>query len=234
MRRTKADRVAYLDADMAALGELDGLDNALGSGSIFIVPHDYSLDYLGRESAPGKFNVGLLIFRSDRLAEICLEWWRDRCVEWCYNRKEDGKCGDQGYLNDWPERFEGVVVSSHPGIGLAPWNVRKYPLNQSGGRLLCPDGQNAVFYHFHAVKFCTRRLAWLGRWNLTLDRGTLELAYRPYVNELAGLESTLAARGVPLKIPRVGFPWRYLAGRIVRRQPVRYFMWASRSSRAQK
>ena len=79
-----------------------------------------------------------------------LGWWHDRCIEWCYQRFEDGRFGDQKYLDDWPTRFEGVHVLEHPGGGLAPWNISAHRLGESEGSVLV-DGQPLIFFHHHAL-----------------------------------------------------------------------------------
>jgi len=112
------------------------------------------------------------------------------------------------------------------GLGLAPWNICKYPFTQTETGLCFPDGRPVVFYHFHALKFCTGRIAWLMGFKVRLDRNALELLYRPYIGELVAIEALLAQSGRAARIPRVGIPWRYLAGRVLQRQPVRHFMVA--------
>ena len=92
-----------------------------------------------------------MTFRRDERGLEALHWWRDRCLEWCYFRVEDGKMGDQKYLDDWPERFPGVHVLEHPGGGLAPWNVERYELARRNGSVLVDD-RELVFYHYHSLR----------------------------------------------------------------------------------
>jgi len=100
-----------------------------------------------------------MVFRRDESSIKCLQWWREQCIKWCRHEYEDGKCGDQGYLNDWPERFSGVIVSAHPGIHAGPWNVGKYKLGlDSKGDLLLNDKQ-LICYHFHALNMINSRIA---------------------------------------------------------------------------
>jgi len=89
-----------------------------------------------------------------------LRWWRNECIKWCYNRHEDGKFGDQKYLDDWTTRFEGVHVLNHEGGGVAPWNLQQYQLSEIEGNFFV-EGRTAknpvplVFFHFHGLRFYT-------------------------------------------------------------------------------
>jgi hypothetical protein len=72
--------------------------------------------------------------------------WREQCLEWCYDRAEDGKFADQGYLNSWPG-LPGVRVLGHLGVDLAPWNFMLYDIDVKADPPTV-DGQPLVFYHF--------------------------------------------------------------------------------------
>jgi hypothetical protein len=64
-----------------------------------------------------------------------LNYWRESCIDWCYARAEDGKFGDQKYLDDWTTRFENVHVLAHLGGGLAPWNMQQYDFKKLNHKL---------------------------------------------------------------------------------------------------
>jgi hypothetical protein len=217
------EKLLYIDADMYFFSSPAIFFEELRDKSILIVPHDYSNEYKSEEHS-GKYNVGTLVFRADEKGLLCLNWWRERCLEWCYARHEDGKFGDQGYLNDWPERFEGVVVPQNIGLRPAPWNVGKYILSQESDGLLHVARTPLVCYHFHALRFCTSWLVFIAGCQVEMSREWQSLIYRPYVKELELVDRYLREQGIALPIPQSGFPWRYIGGRILKRQPLRHFL----------
>jgi len=120
------ERITYLDADLLFYAPPSTIFEELGDRSILIVGHRFPERLRHLESQFGIYNVGLLAFRNDPPGKGCLQWWRDRCLEWCSDRPESGRFADQKYLDDWPIRFEGVVVVQNKGAGLAPWNHMNY------------------------------------------------------------------------------------------------------------
>jgi hypothetical protein len=177
--RPEVQEITYLDADLLFFRDPEPLFEEMGDASVLITPHRYAPEYREQE-INGIYNVQFLVFRRDDRGMEALQWWHDRCVEWCYYRLEDGKLGDQKYLDDWPERFDGVHELEHKGGGLAPWNVTQYDVRADGSRVLVDDDE-LVFFHYHRVQ-----LAEDGdhRWQppgYRIDENVERLVYKPYL-----------------------------------------------------
>ena len=192
--------ITYLDADLYFFSDLAPLLRESATGSITIIPHRFPPAYRHLERY-GIYNVSWLTFMDDRPGRECLAWWRNRCIEWCYDRLEDGKFADQKYLDDWPTRFENVHVLAHPGAGVAPWNVSAQPIT-TGPEGLRVGAAPLVFYHFHAFRRVTRWLydPGLARYGATMTPMLRDAVYLPYLAELRGIEHDLR-RTVP-RLPR--------------------------------
>jgi SAM-dependent methyltransferase len=150
-REPELEAITYLDADLMFFADPGALFDEFGDASILITPHRYAPEWRYHERRRGTYNVQFLTFRRDDNGLSALRWWRERCLEWCYDRIEDGKMGDQAYLNDWPTRFSGVHVLRHPGGGLAPWNSSAHRLERRNGGLTV-DGSTLVFFHYHGLR----------------------------------------------------------------------------------
>ena len=146
----RVDLITYLDADLFFFADPTPIYEELAERSIGIIGHRFptSLQNLERY---GIYNVGWVSFRRDAHALACLHWWRERCLEWCYDRYEDGRFADQKYLDDWPSRFQRVAVLQHKGANLAPWNLANYTIRANGDRVLV-DEDPLIFFHFHRLR----------------------------------------------------------------------------------
>ena len=175
------ETLVYLDADLYFFSDPGSMLKELDGNSILIHEHRYSPQLAYLEHISGRFNVGLLGFRNDSRGQEVLNWWRARCNEWCYARTEDGKMGDQMYLDDWPERFGGVRILEDPGGGVAPWNQAHLDFTEEGG-ILKVQGHPIVFFHFHAVIPLNRQVYLLAKHaTYALPLLSVMSAYAPYV-----------------------------------------------------
>ena len=180
----QGDSVTYLDADLFFYSSPEPIFAEFAGHSVLIHGHRFSPSQKHLEVF-GKYNVGLLCFRRDDQGLTVLNWWRERCNEWCYDRPEDGKYGDQLYLNDFPERFPGVRVLEHIGAGVAPWNNDQYAYGTDRSGRPQVSGQPLIFYHFHALVFVTEALIVPAKHvSYPLPRGVIELCVTPYIDSL--------------------------------------------------
>lgn len=172
----------YLDADLYFFSDPSVLIDEMGSKSVLITEHRYTPEY-DQSATSGIFCVQFMTFKNNVQGMAVLNWWRNACIDWCYARFEDGKFGDQKYLDDWPSRFEGVHVLKHLGGGVAPWNVQQYDMKNLGFDM--------VFYHFHGFKFIENNKLDFGHYRLKKD--VLVLVYKPYICHLERIERKLSA-----------------------------------------
>jgi hypothetical protein len=192
--------VTYLDADLWFNERPSFLLEELtqAGASVLITPHRYTQRY-DQSATSGIYCVQFMIFKADERGLAALQWWQDRCLEWCYARFEDGKFGDQKYLDDWPQRFEGVHVLEHIGGGVAPWNVQQYKLSKRLNKLYVDDAL-LVFYHFHGYKYYADGIHDFG--NYRLGRNVVEWLYHPYAKALLNAYSEIRAVH-----PKFSFGW---------------------------
>ena len=190
----EVERITYLDADLFFFRDPAPLFAEVGEHSIAIIAHRFPPDLRHREQA-GIYNVGWLSFRRDAHGLACLHWWRARCIEWCYDREEPDRFADQKYLDDWPERFQEVLVVGHPGANLAPWNLRNYQLTQGTDSTMLVDQEPLIFFHFHGLKRVNRWLYihGLGNYCTRSSRLLRQAIYQPYVQLLTNVQQDLAA-----------------------------------------
>ena len=168
------DRLTYLDADLFFFDRPASIFEAMGLGSVLLTAHRFPEFLRAHYERHGVYNVGVLSWRRDAGGLACLDWWRERCLEWCHERLEPGRYADQKYLEEWPRRFAGVVECRHPGVNLAPWNWLSHRCQVAAGGVRV-DGQLLVLYHF--ARF--RPLAGTWWWQSgQLDYGVMPAALR--------------------------------------------------------
>jgi hypothetical protein len=206
------DEITYIDADLLFFADPEPIFEEMGDDSVLIVPHRYAPPYRHLEKLSGTYNVEWLTFKRDDRSLACLNWWHERCIEWCYFRYEDGKLGDQLYLNSFGGLFDGVHSLRHPGGGLAPWNARAYDVRRRGDRVMVDDDP-LLFFHFHGLRWREGGRHTLFPSEYSMSRRAKQLLYDPYIR---ALDSALA------EVQRLepGFD-----GGLLERRPPREWIW---------
>ena len=174
------DACTYLDADLYFFSNPAALIEEMGEKSVLITEHRYTAQYEQSDTS-GVYCVQFMTFKNDENGIKALNWWRESCNEWCYARFEDGKFGDQKYLDDWTTRFDGIHVLQNLGGGVAPWNVQQYNL--------LSDNFHLIFYHFHDYKILENDKVDLGGYKLQTN--DINILYKPYLKHLEKITEEL-------------------------------------------
>lgn len=178
------DLISYVDSDQFFFSDVEPIYDEIGERSIAVVEHRFP-PKLQTLVFNGIYNAGWVCFRRDKNGWAGLNWWRERCLEWCHDYHRDGKFADQKYLNELPRLFENVAILQHKGANLAPWNVDRYNIQFKGDRFWV-DEQPLIFYHFHGFKETKPNVydPNLSFYKVQNNSESLSLLYRSYISVL--------------------------------------------------
>ena len=148
----------WADADiMFYSSPQSAIDRILSEYSIAISPHYFTEKNKHRAERVGLYNAGFILFKIDSNSIKCLGEWSQQCIDWCYYRYEDGKLGDQMYLDDWHNKYDQVYDIPDKGVNLGPWNIRNYSIKEKQYGSFSIDKDPLICYHFHGLKIYLNR-----------------------------------------------------------------------------
>lgn len=154
-----AERVYYIDPDIAVFQPLVHVEAALETRSIVLTPHLVSKE-LDRQGVVdneisclkhGTYNLGFLAVRNDENGRQFSQWWGDRLREFCYDDIPAGLFTDQRWCDLAPALFDGVFILRDAGYNVASWNLSQRPLTITrDGQVMAADVP-LRFFHFTKV-----------------------------------------------------------------------------------
>lgn len=208
-----AARVTYLDADLYFLKNPKAIFQEFEESgkSVLITDHAYAPEY-DQSATSGKYCVQFMIFLRET-SEPVRKWWEDSCVEWCFARFENGKYGDQKYLDDWPERFGDYVhVLQAKRLTLAPWNITRFTYDEG------------VFYHFHGLRLLSRKRILLFT-GYSVYPDVIKNIYHKYLKDIFSGISELKMLGIECAPQRKHIGFLYYIYKIVKQLKRKLFLF---------
>jgi hypothetical protein len=197
LEKFKVPDCTYIDSDLFFYSDPSVLVSEMkeNNKSVLVTEHRFSfLPGLYEEKRAGRFCVQFITFLNKEDSLQVLEKWRKQCINWCYARHEDGKFGDQKYLDDWPQTYPNIHILQHQGGGIAPWNLTQYYFAGDGNSITgkvkkTGSGFKVVFFHFQYVKFLENGSFDIG-WYL-IPPSFINLFYVPYLQKITEIEIRL-------------------------------------------
>jgi len=181
------DSITYLDSDLYYCGDPGQIDEEMKLYSVGLTSHRFpaGLRVMEKVEGSGRFNAGWIMFRNDPNGRSCLQWWRERCLEWCCDSVDSGRYADQGYLERMPDLFSGVRVIESEGVNAGPWNIFSHKVNEKDGVVYLGDNR-LVCYHYHGLKEIVRGIweAGVGPFHHRIGNRAKIIIYKRYLDEL--------------------------------------------------
>ncbi|MBQ6448728.1 MAG: cell envelope integrity protein TolA [Bacillus sp. (in: Bacteria)] len=184
LKNNDVEQVLYCDGDIYFFSNPDSIFNEWGFASIFLTPQR-DLDWV--EQKYGKYQAGIVGFRKDETGLAAVQWWKDRCIEWCSVVESNGRFGDQKYLDQLPIMYENVQISSNLGVNAAPWNIiynNNFKISLQGDKVFI-NNDPLVAYHFSCLTIYSSDKYDL--WNmhqLNIQKEIMNYIYVPYLDHL--------------------------------------------------
>jgi hypothetical protein len=154
-----AEKVVYLDPDIAVFNSLEEIVKKLDDASIILTPHQVNhneSEGLIRDNELtslkyGTYNLGFAAVRNDEIGRQFATWWASRLYFACYDDVVNGIFTDQKWCDLVPSLFERVHIERDPGYNVASWNLstRRIRFRRDGN--VAVNGSPLKFFHFTKI-----------------------------------------------------------------------------------
>lgn len=156
LTQTDAEKIFYLDPDIAVFQSLSPMLDMLDDASILLTPHqltpedklDAVIDNEICSLAHGTYNLGFLAIRNDSEGRRLAAWWNDRLLEYCFDDKASGIFVDQKWCDLVPAMFDRVKIVRDPGYNVASWNLSNRTISIETDGSIRVNGNPLRFFHF--------------------------------------------------------------------------------------
>ncbi|MCP1215520.1 hypothetical protein NKW53_05500 [Acetobacter orientalis] len=154
-----AEKVVYIDPDIAVFSDLSDIDRALDTHDVILTPHQLYPD--STEEAIRDNEIGSLKFGIYNLGFVAVsgraegyrfaKWWRDRLLSFCFDDVPNGLFTDQKWCDHVPAFFENVMILRDPGYNVASWNLSQRPIAIDSDGIIRAANSILKFFHFTKV-----------------------------------------------------------------------------------
>lgn len=149
------EKVVFLDPDTCLYHSIEPILNDLDRHAIVLTPHyttpqsdDVSESDVGMMRF-GSFNLGFFAIKNSDQAIKFLEWWSNRCFQFCFMESQFGLSTDQKWVTIAPCFFEDLYVSFNLGYNVAPWNSYERSITKNPeGHYIVNNTYPLIFFHF--------------------------------------------------------------------------------------
>ena len=187
--------VTLADCDLMFFQSPEVIFDEFKNADVIIQPNNYSCQFDNDFARYGYYCTSFQCFRNNTNGKKILDYWYGKCMEWCSHIGEDGKFGDQKYLDDWRIRFRNVREVTNMGTNIAPWNVQKFDFCLIKNKVYINDKWPLIYYHYHSFKMNLLNYKYIitGDRNLSypLSDQVIKLIYKPYIKRIKNIVKEL-------------------------------------------
>lgn len=185
------DHIIYCDADMYFFSNPKSIHTEWKGHPVFLCRQRGTHEL---ENLHGTYQAGLIGFKRNEQGMKTLHWWKDKCIQKCFDIYEETSWGDQKYLEQIPNLFPDVKILGNIGINVAPWNLvmnNDHKVWQNNGAVFL-DNSKLIAYHFGSILILNEHE--IDIWKLEVlpfSDDVLNLIYVPYIKSLRHNGKTL-------------------------------------------
>lgn len=177
---SELDHILWLDSDIIFYSSPEPIFSELGLCSVLLTRERFKGNNIKLNNVYGIYNTGLMGLRRDRNAVGFINWYRRKCIEWCYDKVKKGKWSDQMHLNKIHVNPGWIGVSKNTEMNVTPWNIQGCIVKKLADDIYV-DGKKLIFYHYSGFKPLNAEEFELCSY-IELQEDVVRLLYVPYVN----------------------------------------------------